>query len=1078
MVSRVVKIQKIVRGFVGRRKAIRVYMQYLAGKAELIKGLHRLWKARRIVRTLRAEKMQRMVTKIQGLFRGRVARKIIAEWRRKRRETAARFLQRVARGYLGRRRARAVSHRSKVYFLRQSDTQKIVKGLQESGQSTQEIPFDISEMSDWEVYALVLTYLLLLQKPQVSLSLASQLTLRSPNFTFGVSILKVILLYLWISDGKSQLQRIDYLEESLGYSCLETKVSEMRLDEERRMRRKMEQEIGAEQDRHKMQMQEREIDYSFEDGDNDYENEGTRERAAANDSFYSLSQIPQLDDGDTSIISSLGSLNDGGLVFGEMTTAGGGCMVDSEPEGEADVLGLWEALQIVPRGTSVRELALYVDPVSRFKEESERPTVNSHESDVFEGSLPELPRGPAQLKKSGKGAGEVFNEIEYFYFHNAITRTRGNSHSLMLMALHIVVSQTNFGDDPYASRESVRRIDRVKRLLKRAKERAYLSQASSLKAQIEMYLNLFAKSHRVLATKSIKFNDCLVVDFVKSLAAGTNSRTKMVSLTCEVRVIQAGDWIVLEATLSHLKIDAMLSSILSPKWSSAASDSDGWAKQMHIRPFIVTKTELKSVGELAIASQAKALKLDPLEVRKRGVLNNVCEYALKEIRLVTCSSKWNPYTTKSKSTVPQGEGAISSLSDTTLRLTLPSLEYFRREANDVKKESFACAVLQKSYRGMRGRNLYRRLLFKAREERRQQEKTLMSVSVLEVCRSERSRLASIIQAAVKGMLWRLKIKRMKFAAVAIQCAARCKIAREKVKMLLQRRRNGPPVVDMMSQVLPLLPIGDVYLQMTRCGNNYKAVGKEFRYEKLKRNNVVGSSAGANNAASDAGHNDDDDDDSDDDDDDDDDGMKANSGNDNGINDGSTGGQGSVNSKRKIIIPGKCLCEGFFYEDQVRKLLARHNATILGDTAHDRAQKVHLHQHNRVAALLVANIAVSEGIQSLTQELGHKNKLLAIVIRKDDGPVGSHKGIQGSAKSGGAVSLKTRNNAAIFFASPTENGSLTSGGGLALGGVHEPRVSRILADQRDFIMRYNKLQLARQKLRDAKNAIAPKFTKSI
>ena len=131
----------------------------------------------------------------------------------------------------------------------------------------------------------------------------------------------------------------------------------------------------------------------------------------------------------------------------------------------------------------------------------------------------------------------------------------------------------------------------------------------------------------------------------------------------------------------------------------------------------------------------------------------------------------------------------------------------------------------------------------------------------------------------------------------------------------------------------------------------------------------------------------------------------------------------------------------------------------------------MYQQQRVTELLVSSVGVSDGIQSLTQELGHKKKLLAIVSRKNGGPIGSHLGIQGSAKGGGGVSLKTRTNASLFVqnTSDMERGSLT-GGGLTVGGSREPKVSRVLADQRQFILKYHKLQLARQKIREARNAM--------
>lgn len=175
-----------------------------------------------------------------------------------------------------------------------------------------------------------------------------------------------------------------------------------------------------------------------------------------------------------------------------------------------------------------------------------------------------------------------------------------------------------------------------------------------------------------------------------------------------------------------------------------------------------------------------------MEVRKRGTWRNVGEYLIREIRLVTCKALWvpppfsplSPPVTTVISAVqfasnlplpppPPSPPPLSSPSPSpspypplqqSLRLVLPPIEYARRERSDYQKEEFASNILQKSYRGYRGRSLFRRLLFRAREEERQKNRLSLARTHLLNIRTQRNCLAAKIQSTLKGFLWRLQVR--------------------------------------------------------------------------------------------------------------------------------------------------------------------------------------------------------------------------------------------------------------------------------------------------------------------------------
>jgi hypothetical protein len=365
---------------------------------------------------------------VQGLFRGRIARRIVDEWRRKRREKAARFIQRVGRGYLGRRRSRSINSRAQIYLKKLADTYKMYTQARENHKTFHPMEStDIEQLGDWEVYTMALSNLIL-EKPQMALDLCTQLSFRSPTFTFGVSLLKVILLYTWVCEGKARLQREDYLEEAIGIALHEQKM--FRNKEEKVLHDLKERERLA-LEAQKKQLEELKMLKKLQQRQQGWGGQGQQEEEDLEWEEYENGEVQVQEyvegekdggnemnlEGDiVSIVSSLESLHAVNKDNNKMEEEDEEDELNelNEVNEEPDLLHLWEALKIIPIGLkSAESISYYVDPVSRFRMFSDTDTDITIDdgADAAPKNIPKL-----RVKGSDKCSGEVFNEIEYFYF--------------------------------------------------------------------------------------------------------------------------------------------------------------------------------------------------------------------------------------------------------------------------------------------------------------------------------------------------------------------------------------------------------------------------------------------------------------------------------------------------------------------------------------------------------------------------------------------------------------------------------------------------------------------------------------
>ena len=144
---------------------------------------------------------------------------------------------------------------------------------------------------------------------------------------------------------------------------------------------------------------------------------------------------------------------------------------------------------------------------------------------------------------------------------------------------------------------------------------------------------------------------------------------------------------------------------------------------------------------------------------------------------------------------------------------------------------FSTRLLQKVFRGYRGRARFRRLQSKFDEIRRQRQRHLALQNRLLAVRRRRDQVAIMIQKRVRGWLWRKLLFLMVSCATKLQCMARCKRARKKVAAERRRRNGGPEIIDMTEGPGKTCTIGNVtfYLKVFRCGDNYKLKVKLLIY---------------------------------------------------------------------------------------------------------------------------------------------------------------------------------------------------------------------------------------------------------
>ena len=128
-------------------------------------------------------------------------------------------IQKIARAYLGRRRARGIRLRLESTLKHLSELSTYTRGQDETANSLRNriaLMSGAAEdeyLSEWNMLDAALCCLLTTDKPLLALQLSGDLATRHPSFVPGVLLLLTTLLYVWSGIGKARMLREDMLAE-------------------------------------------------------------------------------------------------------------------------------------------------------------------------------------------------------------------------------------------------------------------------------------------------------------------------------------------------------------------------------------------------------------------------------------------------------------------------------------------------------------------------------------------------------------------------------------------------------------------------------------------------------------------------------------------------------------------------------------------------------------------------------------------------------------------------------------------------------------------------------------------------
>jgi hypothetical protein len=210
------KIQKTWRGLLGRRAGYQQYLWYRGRAACRIQGLSALFQARRWIRKLRAEAMNRLTTVIQRSYRGRLGRQAYLEFKMGIYNKMALRIQRCAQRYMGLRRFNGIKRRMDLAYG--SMTEGLRRDYENSEGYKKKITIEKAEvggLDKWALYDAALVQLLGTHRQEIGLDIATVLARRHSEMALAPVILFVSLFFQWSSYTPRKMVREDLLEEAL-----------------------------------------------------------------------------------------------------------------------------------------------------------------------------------------------------------------------------------------------------------------------------------------------------------------------------------------------------------------------------------------------------------------------------------------------------------------------------------------------------------------------------------------------------------------------------------------------------------------------------------------------------------------------------------------------------------------------------------------------------------------------------------------------------------------------------------------------------------------------------------------------
>ena len=157
-------------------------------------------------------------------------------------------------------------------------------------------------------------------------------------------------------------------------------------------------------------------------------------------------------------------------------------------------------------------------------------------------------------------------------------------------------------------------------------------------------------------------------------------------------------------------------------------------------------------------------------------------------------------------------------------MVLPQIQGVRDRAVAEMIEEYAARRLQRIFRGFQGRAMMKRMVFRKNERDQQAAQLARMRKLLSERRQFRALCACVVQARIKGIMWRRRLARMQGAALIIQTCYRGFATRQKLREEERKRLEGAKV-DTVYRRGKIVSGVHLFLSVKRCGLSFKFIGR-------------------------------------------------------------------------------------------------------------------------------------------------------------------------------------------------------------------------------------------------------------
>ena len=833
--SRALKIQRVWRGRKGRKKALLQAKRRLANIANKIKGQYFIWLAKRKLRVLRAEAIERRVVMIQCLYRTRLARSAMSRARHIFHMRMATRIESLARGRMGRLRYNGIKARLRAVYDRMTSTMiRDIKQSQAGIKPTlQSLVSNTDRTNKWALMETALFHILGTIRRDVSLDLSSELVMKFHDFPYGRFVLQVALFLTWTCSGSTNHVRMDMLDELVG--CLY-------------------------------------YNESVCDDINDYNNLLESRLTASPESltFTRTSRFGWQDD-------LAGAMDEIEFMYFRNAFKRHGNCAHAMTVMAACVL-MRTQVQDFDRERSKPQIKQLARAHRLLKQAAELSTNNIEESkyrlEITENLFMKAHRVLETksitfngLKMLGYKAWELLHNTHKMSLKDALSLDIEICRSGSMIIIRGYFSKFPLTLAKVAKTRLLNNIPKFDIDAETGAEKGvdmgpkWTTYTQDYESKVAARAPISARSNSSAGTLGL--HGAGGGNPAPSTGTGTGTGTSRIplrsgmsgassvggetddhsvgGLSIENPSIHEDDQLnvvavdadgneededepILPPSMKRMKSQASQGSQVGSNTSvgSGTSEVDESVPALTVRPMVLTAKEALDMAEIAISYIAEQEKEDVDVIRSRGALKVLASYLLDNVRVTTC---------RSRLVLSSDGGQVTSL-----KLSLPQIEYQRLEQNNGRTVDFSVKLIQRIYRGSRGKHRFRRMWFRMKDKGRQAVDLMQKRNDLLAVRELRAKQISKVQAAVKAWSWRRLMTRMRAASLRIQCRFRCYRAKNIVDEERRRRDMGPEIIEMARRSIKVDKLNFIII-VYRCGFQYRLRGYNLFNNSIYEGNV-------------------------------------------------------------------------------------------------------------------------------------------------------------------------------------------------------------------------------------------------